>query len=100
MEEEEKKCYNMLEQLNELTPYELSKFILIVVVTIALGFVILNGFIKFNYYNRVMSNPCDVCLEDNPELMLTPNIQEYIIGEPISQEYLLYNSTFDLRVPS
>ena len=99
METNQEQTYTIYNSLKEMTPNELARFILIVVATIALGFVILNGFIKFQYYNRIMSNPCDVCLEDNPELMLNKKIPEFNEDKIISQEDLLYNLTFDLRVP-
>lgn len=92
--------YNIVNSLKEMTPIEIAKFILIVIAVVALGFVILNGFIKFQFYNRIMSQPCDICLEDNPELELISKIPSYENGKIISQEVQLYNLTFGLEVPS
>jgi len=84
-----------------MTPNEQAKFVLIIIAVVALGFLAVNGFVKWRYYNRLMMTPCDICLEDNPELTLTQKVPN-LVGDNriIFQEDLLYNSTFDLEVAS
>lgn len=50
--------------LNNIT----KKDVLTILIVIALGFIIVNGFISFKYKMQLVLLPCDKCLIDNPHL--------------------------------
>jgi len=48
--------------------FDTAKFILIIIIIVALGLFLVNQFIKFRYYNYVLSDPCQVCKDLNPNI--------------------------------
>lgn len=54
------------------TPAQYSKLALIIIGTIALGLLLVNQFLEYQYNIQLLGNPCNLCEKINPEFEVVP----------------------------
>jgi len=75
------------ERRENLKAFDIAKLILIIIIIVAIGLFSINQFIKFRYYNYVLTDPCQVCQDLNPglEFRIKPETLNITITSNYSQ---------------